>query len=524
MNLYTEVLSELADITAATLEERTTGEGVLRLEFAGWGPEWLSYMEPVTLYHKGELLFHGKVVSFSRSNEGGAPTASAEIQNFFWLLDRQSLGQQLAALQEAAADTNESAADTSAASEEELRELYPVQNSVLMGRLACGQVGKNAAQKIDGGGWQVTWGDAVTAMRMRAPGWRVLPGSGTYAVRAVAATAEDDISVECTPGVRYRQMWATTDKMVTTASALWRMRRKSQDVQYIVDYAAGTVTAMGIGELPVLVLDTSAGTVLSISDVEPQYEACCTGVVIVWTNDAGQTEQHMFPEELDMAADGVKVFSLSGTYYVESWDKVAQEYYEAARVLQYGGSVRVLAAGLEVSPLGRRLNLVGPGTHPDWATMGAVVTACTWDFMEGVVDVSLGRDFADPDFADAAAVEDGGDYVEEYERNMSGDADGHWPFLTNEGSEGSGGGGGWGSQSQEPKYVVEDVSGQYGATAEPGQDGWVQTFYLQGSYQNGSMQYVQYDRQLMRFRESSGKEVLQVVAQKSYDGVSWQPQ
>ncbi len=521
MNLYTENLSELEDITAATLEERTTGEGVLRLEFAGWGPEWLRYMEPVTLYHKGELLFHGKVVSFSRSNEGGAVTASAEIQNFFWLLDRQSLGQQLTALQEAVADTNESAADTAAASEEELRELYPVQNSALMGRLACGQVGKNAAQKIDGGGWQVTWGDAVTAMRMRAPGWRVLPGSGTYTARAVAATDDEDIYVECTPGVRYRQMWATTDKMVTTASALWRMRRKARDVQYLVDYEHGMVTVAGLAELPELPLDTSDGVLLSAADMSPQYAERVTGVAVVWTNDAGQTELHTYPKELDMAADGVKVFSLHGSYYVESWDKVAQEYYAAANVLQLGGSLRLLADKLPVSPLGRRLRLTGPGTHADWSAdeVYAVATHCSWDLLEHIVTVQLGREYADPEFAEAAAVEDGGDYVEEYERNMSGDADGHWPYLPNEGSEGDAGGGGGSPESPEPRYEVEQVTLRGPDGCDLGVNGWTEVW--RGYVWSGNTDVYVSRRLMMRFKEESDKVYLQTCLQDSVNG-TWE--
>lgn len=520
MILYTENLSELADITAATLEERTTGEGVLRLEFAGFGPEWLSYMEPVTLYHKGEVIFHGKVVRVSRTNDGGHVTASAEVQNFFWLLERQTLGQQLAELAEAAGGSGSGSGSGSDALDG-AGELG-INVSAVMGRLAKGQIGKDNAQKITGGGWKVSWGAAVAAMQVSAPGWKALPGAA--AVAAVAAADDDDglISVQCSEGVVNRQQWATTEKMVTTASALWRMRRKAQDVQFIIDYTAGTVTAMGIGELPEMVLDTSAGKVLSISGIEPQYEACCTGVVIARTNDAGQTELHMFPSELDMAADGVKVFSLSGSYYVESWDTVAREYYEAAGVLQYGGSVRVLAAGLEVSPLGRRLNLVGPGTHPDWATMGAVVTACAWDFMEGVAEVSLGRDFAEPEFADAAAVEDGGDYVEEYERNMSGDADGHWPFLTNEGSEGSGGGGGggsWGSASQEAKYVVEQVTLREADGCSPGVDGWAEVW--RGYVYTGNTNLTVLRRQLMRFKEEGDKVYLQSALQ-DFMNDSWE--
>ena len=68
MDLYTDTLGELEGITAATLEEWTTGEGVLNLEFAGWGPDWLGYMEPVSLYHQGTLIFHGKMVNFSHTN------------------------------------------------------------------------------------------------------------------------------------------------------------------------------------------------------------------------------------------------------------------------------------------------------------------------------------------------------------------------------------------------------------------------------------------------------------------------
>lgn len=508
MDLFTEKMGELADVTSATLEERTTGEGVLRLEFAGWGPEWLRYMEPVTLYHCGEVIFHGKVVRVSRSNDGGMVTASAEVQNFMWLLGRQSLGQQLAELAEAAGGSGSGGGSAAGAA--------GVNASAMLGRRAKGQIGKDNAEKKAGAGYWVSWDRAMANMQVKAPGWTVYRISA-YGARAVAAAEEGLVSVQCSAGVAVRQQWAVTDKVVTTASALWKMRRTAQDVQFIVDYAAGTVTAMGIGELPELVLDTADGAVLSISGIEPQYEGCCTGVVIAWTNDAGETELDMYPEGLDMAADGVKVFSLSGTYYVESWGTVAREYYEAASVLQYGGSVRVLAAGLEVSPLGRRLNLVGPGTHAEWATMGAVVTACSWDLLEGVVELSLGRDFSDPEFADAAEVADGGDYVEEYERNMSGEADGNWPFLTNEGSGsgGGGGGGGWGSESAEARYEVEQVALREPDGCSPGVNGWAETW--RGYVYTGSMDHMVIRRQLMRFEEKSGKVFLQVALQDNVD-------
>lgn len=433
MDLYTENLGELAGITAATLEEYTTGEGVLNLEFAGFGPEWLGYMVPVSLYHRGALIFHGKMVNFSRTNEGGAVSARAEVQNFMWLLNRQTLEQQVAAIEE---DVVGSGSGDDGGSDG--GGLGPGVNSI--GRWGgAGQIGKHQAKQNQEGRYVVTWGNALS-FRAGGSGWKVL--------RSRAAD-DDGVAVRCSYGVASRQMWTVTEKVVTTASALWKMRRKAQDVQYIIDYEAGTVTATGIGELPWMTLDTSAGTVLSIADISQQFEASVTGVAIAWTNDENKTEVHTYPEGLDMAQDGVKVFHLTGTYYVESWDTVAREYYEATNVPQWGGSVTVLMRALTASPIGCRLSLVGPGTHASWHSMGAVVTHCSWDLLAGTVTASLGREFADPEFADAEETEDGGAAVGAYERTDEGTESGSgggWPVLSNPGDE-SGSGEPWVSDS-----------------------------------------------------------------------------
>ena len=435
-------MGELAGITAATLEEYTTGEGVLNLEFAGFGPDWLGYMVPVSLYHRGGLIFHGKMVNFSRTNEGGAVSARAEVQNFMWLLNRQTLEQQIAAIEE---DVVGSGSGDDGGSDG--GGLGPGVNSI--GRWGgAGQIGKHQAKQNQEGRYVVTWGNALS-FRAGGSGWKVL--------RSRAAD-DDGVAVRCSYGVASRQMWTVTDKVVTTASALWKMRRKAQDVQYIIDYEAGTVTATGIGELPGMTLDTSAGTVLSISDISRQFEASVTGVAIAWTNDENKTEVHTYPEGLDMAQDGVKVFHLTGTYYVESWDTVAREYYEATNVPQWGGSVTVLMRALTASPIGCRLSLVGPGTHESWHSMGAVVTHCSWDLLAGTMTASLGREFADPEFADAEETEDGGWVMEEYERTDEGTESGSgggWPVLSNPSDE---------SGSGEP-WVSESVSESASASA-----------------------------------------------------------
>ena len=453
MDLYTESLGELAGIINATLEEYTTGECVLNLEFAGFGPDWLGYMVPVSLYHNGGLIFHGKMTSFSRTNCGGQVSARAVVQNFMWLLNRQTLGQQIAEIEE---NLGSGSAGGSGSHD---NPLGPEVNTI--GRWGgAGQIGKAEAKKNPYGKYIVNWSAATANMRAGGFGWKV-PRS--------RATDDGGISVSCSRGVAERQVWTVTDKLITTASALWKMRRKAQDVQYIVDYAAGTVTAISIGELPWITLDTSAGTVLSISDISQQFESSVTGVAIVWTNDENETEVHTYPDGLDMAQDGVKVFHLCGTYYVTSWDEVAREYYEATNVPQWGGTVTVLARSLSVSPIGCRLSLVGPGTHSSWNSMGAVVTHCSWDLLAGTVTASLGREFSDPTFADAEEMEDGGTAVKEYEESeeeTGSGSGGGWPWISNPGEDS-----GSGEPLPPPASVSASSTASESATASASEDG-----------------------------------------------------
>jgi hypothetical protein len=65
---------------------------------------------------------------------------------------------------------------------------------------------------------------------------------------------------------------------------------------------------------------------------------------------------------------------------------------------------------------------------------------------------------------------------------------------------------------------VENASGTITPQPSPGADGWVQTLLIKGSYQNGSLQFERWDRQLMRLHGTT----LQVAQQESFDdGNSW---
>lgn len=69
-----------------------------------------------------------------------------------------------------------------------------------------------------------------------------------------------------------------------------------------------------------------------------------------------------------------------------------------------------------------------------------------------------------------------------------------------------------------PALSIENVTDNYGTTANPGVDGWTQTLYIPG-LQSGTLDYVYIFRQLMRF---SGQ-TLQIVNQQSTDGSTWSP-
>ena len=96
MDIDTQTAGGIHGITALRVVESATDIGTAEMEFAGFGPEWLQYMEPVTVRHRGRVIFHGKITGLERSNDGGSITSRCTVSNFLWLLNRQTLGQQLA--------------------------------------------------------------------------------------------------------------------------------------------------------------------------------------------------------------------------------------------------------------------------------------------------------------------------------------------------------------------------------------------------------------------------------------------
>ena len=106
MILDTSSLASLPSLTDCVLEQSGEDVSTLTLTFDGFLPfageeegAWLEYLAPVTLLRSGVPLFHGKVTSFTFSNDSGSQQTTVTVSDFIWLLDKSSLGSQVRSLQ-----------------------------------------------------------------------------------------------------------------------------------------------------------------------------------------------------------------------------------------------------------------------------------------------------------------------------------------------------------------------------------------------------------------------------------------
>lgn len=401
--------TQIPDLLTAVLRESADDAGALSLEFAGFGPDWLRYMEPVTIMHRGRVLFHGKITSVPRSNDGGQITTQVSVQNFIWLFDHQTLGAQLAELQ--AAENNQNAESS---------------NRV--------RVSQSATQALS------SWARLAESCRISAPGW---------VVNEDGSPAGDSFIGLNTERAHYSfGKFYDREKYITQWTALLAMKQCNPDALYLPDYTGGELRVVSQLNATPCNWDTQREGILSISDIAPQYEAVVTGVAlnVSWTTEKGVTRSRTFtyPAGLNRNQMGVKIFTAT----VEDASRVRRQadymmqqlrrYYTAANTLQWGGSVTARMEDVEGSPLGQLLSISGEGTHEDWHNMAAVVTETEWDFMSGEVSLTLGRTVQEPELTELTWPEDA--EVDE-----------------DPGSEGEGGGGGW-PDVEEPDSTQEDTT------------------------------------------------------------------
>ena len=362
-------------ITQATLTENSDAPSVLNLSWAGFGPDWLRWMEPVTIMHRGRVLFHGRMNNFDRTNAAGSLESSATVVNALWLLDNLPLGAQVA---EAKAASESSGVDFAAA-------------------------GQNAL---------MSWTALADSCRVSAPLW-VVNESGEPQENAII-TLDVSCANYSTAAVYKR------DKVMTAWTALLEMKQANPDALFRMNYTTGEVEVVSIGGAVCADWSTDAMQLASAASIAPQYESCITGVALVvsWQGkDGGRggSTLKVYPSDVDAGDMGVKVYTAQvenaaqATAQAEYMMRQLKQYYEAVNVLQYGGSVTVLLEDIAASPLCNRLNIVGTGTHESWHTMNAVVSGVVWDFLAGTVEAQLGAQIDEPDISEMTFPDDAGE-------------------------------------------------------------------------------------------------------------------
>lgn len=360
MIINSDDFRQLPELRSAVLSESGDDASTLELSWAGYGPEWLRYMEPVTVMHRGRVLFHGRVKAFSRGNEGGSVSTEATVTNALWLLDNTPLGAQVA---EAMATEEE--ADFSGAAN---------------GALA-------------------SWGALAESCMVAAPSW-VVDGAGHELLDGMLWLDVRRANFSC--GAMLER-----NRVITAWTALLEMRQANPDACFRFVPTSGAIEVVSVRQAFEEVWRTDEKRIFSCSGIGPQYENCVTGVALVvsWKGEEaggeGGSIVSVYPENVEPGDSGVKIFTASARNSYEAAEQTEhvmeqlRNYYSAVNELQYSGSVSVALEDVEASPLANRLSLVGPGTHESWHSMRAMVTAVSWDFLAGTVEVQMGAAFGD---------------------------------------------------------------------------------------------------------------------------------
>lgn len=351
----TATIAQDEALSSAVLSLSTADTGTLELSWAGFGPDWLAYRQPVTLIHKGAVVFHGQLTEAARSNDGSKST-TATISNMMYLLDRLSAADQIYELIDDNDDSDYS--------------------------FGTGQFGTGTVASI------------FSSTTLSAEGWCV-NDDGSLNTTGV-------VLVQCSSGMASRVSWAFSNSYVTLKSRLATLRDNNPDMQFVFDYTAGTITATSLRECPSHTLDTADQQIISATDISPQWDATVNGVIIAYVNSANTdlNALYKYPSTLSLNSEGIKVFSVSSAISCD-WKTAVQQYYAAANELQYGGTITLVADKMTVAPIGYKLNITGEGAHDDWASMEAICTGVEWDLLTGEMECSLGHSCSDPTLSDA---------------------------------------------------------------------------------------------------------------------------
>ena len=372
MILTTDELMAERRALVKQLRETATEGAELTLTYDGPAPSWAQFGETVTLMHRGQVAFTGKVVRIPGSESAGeAGQTTVTVRDFFWLLERQTLGAQVESVMAAAGSGG----------------------SALSGAQTMRGALNSAMQ---------SWVTLAASCRLETQGWTVTPQGVPHRADSIGLN---------TAAARYSfGRYMDTSKAMTTLDAMLCMRQANPDCLLLPDYIAGQVRVVALGNTEELVWDTQRVGILAEEEIAQDFEHTVTGVAVAvtyqGTGDRQQVRVAMYPPGLAADDMGVKLFTVSAPSAGHSAEqlafalKQARAYYEAANEVQYTGSITAALADVEASPLGKRLSITGRGSRPEWAGMRAIVSEVLWDFTEKTVAATLGFTVEEPQIAE----------------------------------------------------------------------------------------------------------------------------
>lgn len=352
---------QLPRCTGAVLTRSLSAAGRLVLEFSGgYEAEDWAFREPVTLRYRGQVLFHGQVVTPTLRGSGMAFGSRVEVADLLWQMDRLTLGEQLADLQAA-------------------------QTATERGTGAAMRWQTSAAAAM--GSWQ----ELARSCSSAAQGWST-DGSG--------------ISVQVSASLPSVGRVLRKEGAVSQWTALRALLQANPGSALSVDYTTGTVRVFDVFEGEPEVWDTAAVSVLS-ADLSPNYAGVVSGVAVAVTwqdGSASGTRVLKYPAAVSTADDGVRLFTASAANGAQAGQQatyiLAQltGYFEKASRVQNYGTLVLPAEEVQGSLLGRHFVLAGAGAAEAWAECDNVVSAERWDLLAGTVSLTVGLDVAAPSF------------------------------------------------------------------------------------------------------------------------------
>ena len=396
MKIDTKEFASMPGLMSARLSESADAAAALELTWSGYGPEWLEYMEPVTLMHRGRVLFHGRLISYTRTNEAGETETTATVKDALWLLDHLTLGAQIA---EALAANN----------------------------------GREANLTLAAQNAMVSWATLAESCQVDAPQW-VVTVEGEVCQEAVVWL---DVSrANYSSGAVWKK-----EGMVTQWTALLVMKEANPDAFYRYRPTTGAVEVVSLKRAEKIEWNTEKMRLEACAEVAPQYENSITGVALLvsWDKSTngdgalGGAILQVYPEGVEASDMGVKLYTAHVKNYVQATQQAnymmrqLKSYYDAVNELQHSGSVRAMLPDVESSPLCSRMSVTGAGTHEEWHDMASMVTGVVWDFVAGVVEVQLGTDMGEPHISEMVFPEE-----PEEETTESEGGGVEWPTRTEE--------------------------------------------------------------------------------------------